>query len=343
MIIGTVILIVLAVSSPETYASSHIRGGTDTAGDVIITRPAGGGTGSNQIRGSTDTAGDVTPTGNNACPEGRYCLLAPLPIGTGGGNTESIAVNDFGGYANGIITLIIGFSGVLAVLMFMIGGFTYMTGESIGGKAEGRKTMTNAIFGFVLLLASYIILNTINPDLLNLNLDIQKVQNAGPSTSERETPYTKGDDLTTPRGDKGANDIKAKQIFGDKFSVNKADCINPAQTNCTSLDNIDKNTVDAIKSLQEDCDSKFGARCAVTLTGGDEAGHKENGAHPVGKAVDTSKFGVWNEYLTDATKNLTPTKIDEGLLYSTKSPNGQNIRVIKEANTWHIDTLTTSN
>lgn len=331
----------------EAFINSNEVGGTggtfinDPSIDTSNFAPTQGlsEVGADNYTNSNATGLQVTGTQviENSCPTGEYCLLAPLPgiqdnIGQGQG---------FADYAQVMINLIIGLSALLAVLMFMIGGFTYMTGESIGGKAEGRKMMTNAIFGFVLLLGSYIILKTINPNLLNLDLNIEPT---GTSVSERESPYTKEAPVTTPRGDRGANDIKAKQIFGSMFSVNKADCINPAQTNCSSIDGVDKNTVDAVKSLQEDCDSKFGGRCAVMLTAGDGIGiHKKNGAHPIGKAVDTSKFGVWNEYLEGFTKNLTPTKIDEGLLYSTKDPNGQDIRIIKEPNTWHIDTLTTSN
>lgn len=102
-----------------------------------------------------------------------YQLLAPIP-GVGGAG-DTVPSGDFAGYAQGLITFIIGFSAVLAVLWFMFGGFLYMTGEAISSKSQGREYMLNAVYGLVLLLASYLILYTINPQLVNLNLEIDSI------------------------------------------------------------------------------------------------------------------------------------------------------------------------
>ena len=101
----------------------------------------------------------------------EYQLLAPIPEA---GFTSNPA-NNFGSYAASLIRLIIGAATVLAIIMFIFGGFAYMTSESLSAKGAGRETMMNAVGGLVLLLASYLILNTINPNLLNLNLNINKV------------------------------------------------------------------------------------------------------------------------------------------------------------------------
>ena len=96
-----------------------------------------------------------------------YVPLAPLTQEmTNAGQT------DFTGYASSAISFIVGFSAVLAVLVLVYGGFLYMTGEAIGTKALGKETMQNAIYGLLLILASFVILNTINPDLVNLNLNV---------------------------------------------------------------------------------------------------------------------------------------------------------------------------
>jgi hypothetical protein len=57
---------------------------------------------------------------------------------------------------------------VLAVIFIMIGGFQIL--YSAGGEAvgEGRKKITNAILGLVLIFCSYILLQTVNPALVNL-------------------------------------------------------------------------------------------------------------------------------------------------------------------------------
>ena len=47
-----------------------------------------------------------------------------------------------------------------------------MTSESLGMKEEGRERIRNAVVGLILLSASFLILNTINPNILNFKLDI---------------------------------------------------------------------------------------------------------------------------------------------------------------------------
>lgn len=100
-----------------------------------------------------------------------YRLLAPIPINGGTSEVTSLSADNFAGYIQGIINLIIGLSTVLAVLWFMFGGFTYMTQEAVDSKGEGKQMMTNAIYGLLLLLSSWLILSTINPQLLNLDIN----------------------------------------------------------------------------------------------------------------------------------------------------------------------------
>ncbi len=130
-----------------------------------------------------------------------YQLLAPIPIGAGNNVQNSVPVTGFASYAQNLITLIIGISAVLAVLMIMFGGFMYMTGEALHAKSEGKSYMMNAVYGLVLLLASYLILYTINPQLLNLNLVIPGVGggvtqgggNPNPTVPQTPIPPRTGD------------------------------------------------------------------------------------------------------------------------------------------------------
>ncbi len=99
-----------------------------------------------------------------------YKLLAPIPeFG------KVYTPGDIGKYVNAIVSLAIVVSAVLAVVMITIGGFKYMTSESMSLKEEGKKNIQNAFLGIILLSASYLILNTINPALLNFNLNIEKI------------------------------------------------------------------------------------------------------------------------------------------------------------------------
>lgn len=65
----------------------------------------------------------------------------------------------------------LGIGAILALLMTVVGGYYYMTS---GGNAEmaakGQEYIWGAIIGLVLLFAAYLILNTINPDLVNFKI-----------------------------------------------------------------------------------------------------------------------------------------------------------------------------
>jgi len=73
---------------------------------------------------------------------------------------------------NQIYVWSLGIASLLALLMMVVGGYTYMTAA---GNAErttkGTEMIWSAIIGLALLFGAFLILNTINPDLVNFNLD----------------------------------------------------------------------------------------------------------------------------------------------------------------------------
>jgi hypothetical protein len=71
-------------------------------------------------------------------------------------------------FVNGLIAFAIGISGVVVVVMIVVGGFTYVTEASGMGKNKGKELIADSLIGLVLLLGATALLNTINPELLNL-------------------------------------------------------------------------------------------------------------------------------------------------------------------------------
>ena len=57
---------------------------------------------------------------------------------------------------------------LLAFLMIVVGAIQYTVSEAIGSKEDAKDRITSAIWGLVLLLSAFIILNTINPQLPQL-------------------------------------------------------------------------------------------------------------------------------------------------------------------------------
>lgn len=118
--------------------------------------------------GSQPPATPATPA-----TETNYKLLAPLPGLINFESDPGINPCPFGKYMNIMIKLIIGIASVLAVIMIMKGGFEYMTSSLPSGKESGRGTITQAILGLLIALGAYLLLYTINPNLLNFCLDQQ--------------------------------------------------------------------------------------------------------------------------------------------------------------------------
>ena len=76
----------------------------------------------------------------------------------------------------------VGLAALLALIMFVIGGIQYMiTGDRDPGPAKER--MKNAFWGLTLALTSWLILYTINPDLV-LKIKINPIKIMGLQTPE---------------------------------------------------------------------------------------------------------------------------------------------------------------
>lgn len=101
-----------------------------------------------------------------------YVPLVPLPLPGGASGPVGGPVS-LGGYLSTMFQWIIGIAGVLAVLMIVIAGIEYMSPVP-SAKESGKNRAMAAILGLILALVSYLILRTINPDLVNEpNLDLQ--------------------------------------------------------------------------------------------------------------------------------------------------------------------------
>lgn len=77
----------------------------------------------------------------------------------GGGLSSSSSLSEL--IANGI-RLFLMFSGAIAIVFVIIGGFMYITSNGNEEQAEkGKNTLINAIIGVVIIIMSYVIINVI--------------------------------------------------------------------------------------------------------------------------------------------------------------------------------------
>lgn len=130
------------------------------------------------------------------CTDGqRYCYPAPEPIDLEislslGGQDEVTQVQDFGDYIEIGYQVVLGLGVVGAVVMIMVGGAQYIVAGAVSSQAKQAKDrILHAVIGLVLLLSTYLILQTVNPQLLELSTPklpmVREIQYTGEDTCEQ--------------------------------------------------------------------------------------------------------------------------------------------------------------
>lgn len=75
--------------------------------------------------------------------------------------------SDFGSLIESIFNWALALVGIAVFVNFLWAGFLWFTAAGRPGPInQAQEKMTNALIGAIILLASYLILNTINPDLV---------------------------------------------------------------------------------------------------------------------------------------------------------------------------------
>lgn len=120
-------------------------------------------------------------TADNFYDSNSYRLLAPIPGMTALLDPslcqERKLVNpgeicDINAFLNFILSLIIGIAAVILVIRLIITGYGYMITDVPFVKAKLKGGFKDALLGLIFALASYVILNTINPRLVSNDFTI---------------------------------------------------------------------------------------------------------------------------------------------------------------------------
>jgi hypothetical protein len=103
--------------------------------------------------------------------EGGKLVYCPLESGAFDGFTSNASEADkLGTFLGQAFQFGLALAAALAVIMIVWGGVKMMTTDSYSSKSEGKEIISNAIWGLLLALASWLILYIINPDILNFKL-----------------------------------------------------------------------------------------------------------------------------------------------------------------------------
>lgn len=145
----------------------------DKDGKVIDSQPKGPDT----VNGSSDPTNFDTKVTNNS-----YQFLTTLPglsalceIKNNNGDCIKYKEGGFDAYIKIIINLIYGLIALIAVFQIVYYGITYMLTATPFMKTTSKERVQNAVMGIVIALGSFLILSTINPALVSVNVNGPKI------------------------------------------------------------------------------------------------------------------------------------------------------------------------
>jgi len=104
----------------------------------------------------------------HAASEGGFVPLADIPSGSKLSGLYSGPEGDLSAFINRIFSFAITIGAMLAILRIAYAGYLYMVSDLWTNKEHAKEILRETILGLLLLLAVYLILNQINPQILSL-------------------------------------------------------------------------------------------------------------------------------------------------------------------------------
>lgn len=228
----------------------------------------------------------------------QYKPLVELPAAAPKSGTTFVP------YLLGMFKLFIWLTAFFATIMVIYGGFQYLSTDSFSGKSEGKATITRAIEGLLLAIVSWLILYTVNPKLVEFNLDLGYTAPAQPGGVGGQVAGT----VTGATGNTVDASVARAVLASEGITPNRT-CV--TQAGCaTSLIGIRDTTVGGVIELKAAC----GAACSnLVMTGATEAGfHSEGGTytHVNGYKMDISNTAqngaAFQQYLYQEIQRQNP-------------------------------------
>lgn len=230
-----------------------------------------------------------------------YTLLEPSVLSAGQTTDGKV---DFATYIKSGFKTFLAVVVIIAIVMLTASGLQYITAGSGGGKGEAKNRALAAILGLLIALSAYLILRTINPDLVDLTLDVNnQTSDGGRDISAPTNPPNTGSgrggvsEVGGGNYDQNLGALLNEQEARDKFKeagipINKNPCpegvdYQAVAGGCTNLNGIPDSAVDGAINMRDDCSEYLsgigrGGTCYMMINGGTEGGHS---AHGVGKSV----------------------------------------------------------
>ncbi len=205
-------------------------------------------------------------------------------------------------------------------LVFAWGGLKMvMSGGSTEGVSEAKGMMTNAVIGFIILLAAWLIINTVLTAVISKS-DDQVIKRLGEgmwsqiecvALPTRTTATTGGGTgtgsggVTVPPTTGGLSEAEVLRQLGDiKFVSSGNNCTDRTRRDCTGLAGLQQDSLNEIIGAITGCPG-----CNLLITSGTEEGHT-NACHKAGTCVDVACKGGCNE---DQSKSVFQSASQNGI------------------------------
>lgn len=269
-----------------------------------------------------------------------YTPLAPLPGTTF--TEEAGSATDMVTYLSGAIKLLVAVAGAVAVLMAVIGGTQYVAaGISPDAKSDAKNRITNAFIGLALILTSYLILNSINPNLVAFKFKLKDV-------TPRVTVITEPSTLISTETSREEGAVRSVLTTDTQIKINSGPCETAeGRIGCTNVRNLNGKALTGVKLLDAKTCSRRNAigflanNCFVLITGGTEYGvHQTHGDGTVESStkLDLHKGdadGVVDNYIKkNGVVPEIPCGIKNAPKYQPDGPTGGTY--VDEGNHWHV-------
>lgn len=254
--------------------------------------PPSGSTG--QASGSVNAGANASATSEGAVSSANqdYVVLAPLPGTTKDGCVGDDCTTTLEKYLPGAFNLMVGVAAALAFIMITWGGVMYATSDALSSKTEGKGYIENAVWGLLLVIGAWVILNTINPQILKFDSVLPRAEiRTGPGV-------TGGGSGGGTSGSVGCQGSCPYSYTNGSTVINYKDCSDCSASNSFGLDIKNKvvNGVDAkmntelgnsLKGVKETLGSSNSFQ--VTETWPPTVNHKAQGQYD-GTSVDVKLY-----------------------------------------------------
>jgi len=228
-----------------------------------------------------------------------------------------------GQYISAIYKYGIGLAAVLAAIMIMVGGFLWLTSAGSPDRvSKAREFITSALTGLVLALFSFLILYTVNPELVKLDM----IEVLTPAKVPLPEVIETGAEIENDGDDNGQpylTEAEARAELARLGIRTKNPCPPGQTTGCVNTAGMPRYVIAGLGELNENYGPIF-------LSGGTEGGHITHGLDkPV---ADIRQNPLLNQYVRN-------NKIDsyEVSGYGTRYVMEDGTTFLDEGDHWHVE------